>query len=272
MDLPSYPYNPFYRPDGPSPYTSEGLGEIGFQFAPHDLVRLRALWNVEYEWVHIDQQPRAVPPEVSAASATPPGPGWRLSEKTVRTDAVPQAASLPEDAFGLAIIRLLKDSSSGSAQHIGKGYFRVKAPGLAKLAAGTGSWGSPESMGVELSIGATGGEITGIVGGAVALVANVARWTEGPEIQTQYNECYKKQGKACEDCVKDSLGYNVSQVQEAGGSAAFAGSAITAAVICGATLGLGCLVAAVAIAFSAWEMVDAILNEKAALKDCPSGG
>ena len=87
---------------------------------------------------------------------------WRFLRMPDRSGVFPRPRLVPGSAAEIAITKFLTDQSGGAASYAGGGLFVLKAPGMTKLAAGTGNWGSPESITLIVEkLGAGGGSTAG---------------------------------------------------------------------------------------------------------------
>jgi hypothetical protein len=265
-----YPQAPFYVPGRPAPYALDVIAQPTFTFPPSDLASFAALWQVNLQWVHISQPPIPLPADIARDAAVPPGEGWYLSEIPQRITAVPKPEKPTDDAFGLAAIQFLSAASGGAAIHVGNGYFRVKAPGLAKLAAGTGNWGSPETIAVLLVVDGVAAPITGAVGGGIIVVAAALEWRYRDDIQKELSACYEKKGQDCEECVRGSLGYQLADAQLVGGAMTVGSAIVLGGAACAASFGVLCVVAILGGVYSSWEILDSLFKQEEMLNNCPN--
>ncbi len=257
----AYPLNPIYAPGLPSPYEANELEDPAFRFADDEIRQISSLWRLDYEYVHIREESIPVPEGVPESEISPPEGNWRVSHKITEITDIPKPP-LPNSDFGLAAIRLLLQVSNGHAAYLGEGLFRVKAPSLVHLAAGTGNWGSAE-VAATIVIGTA--KVTGNVlaggGTLVAVGAGIYKWVKKDEIAEELEDCYQMTGAACIGCVKNTKGWKVNKWQQYAGYLAFGGAVLSVATG-GIALGIIGAVAGV------WAMAESVGTEEEYLDGC----
>lgn len=172
----------------------------------------------------------------------PPGPNY-LPDTYANT--IP-----PSGEVGIAVIDFLSKTIGDAGQHIGNGFFLLKSIDGSKLAAGTGTWGSAEYHGIDISTQPTGasqpsGEAVVTGQGIAGLVVDGLRYFQEDKIEAEIQECRAGEtSAACQECVSESTGqlyHDIGTAADlvdviAGVAACIVAALLGQAWVCGLTL------------------------------------